>query len=141
MSAMHTYVPKLPLFTYYCNARGFVLINKLFIYFLIFVIMKQIYFIILFLILCSIQSFKIRVISRYLEILNVHFISRHFRHLIVCQTKVGTSPVLFSSPVSVSVIREFKIQVHVATCTAKRTYDVIFGVFIKLRTSSYKFTT
>ena len=39
------------------------------------------------------------------------------------------------------VIREFKIQVHVATCTAKRTYDVIFGVFIKLRTSSYKFTT
>ena len=39
------------------------------------------------------------------------------------------------------VSREFKIQVHVATCTAKRTYDVIFGVFIKLRTSSYKFTT
>ena len=31
MSAMHTYVHKLPLFTYYCNARGFVLINKLFI--------------------------------------------------------------------------------------------------------------
>ena len=30
--AMHTYVPKLPLFTYYCNARGFVLINKLSIY-------------------------------------------------------------------------------------------------------------
>ena len=37
--------------------------------------------------------------------------------------------------------REFKIQVQVATCTAKRTYEVIFGVFIKLRTSSYKFTT
>ena len=32
MSAMHTYIPKLPLFTYYCNARGFVLINKVFIY-------------------------------------------------------------------------------------------------------------
>ena len=47
MSAMHTYVLKLPLFTFYCNARGFVLINNcLFIYFLIFVTIKQIYFII-----------------------------------------------------------------------------------------------
>ena len=28
MSTMHTYVPKLPFFTFYCNARGFVLINS-----------------------------------------------------------------------------------------------------------------
>ena len=34
MSEMYIYVPKLPLFTFYCNARGFVLINKLFIYYL-----------------------------------------------------------------------------------------------------------
>ena len=32
MSEMYIYVPKLPLFTFYCNARGFVLIIKLFIY-------------------------------------------------------------------------------------------------------------
>ena len=38
-------------------------------------------------------------------------------------------------------IREFKIQVHVVTRTAKRTDDVILDVFSKLRTSSYKFTT
>ena len=37
--------------------------------------------------------------------------------------------------------REFKIQVHVVTRTAKRTDDVILDVFSKLRTSSYKFTT
>ena len=40
MSEMYIYVPKLPLFTFYCNARGFVLINKLFIYFIIFVTIK-----------------------------------------------------------------------------------------------------
>ena len=32
MSEMYIYAPKLSLFTFYCNARGFVLINKLFIY-------------------------------------------------------------------------------------------------------------
>ena len=37
--------------------------------------------------------------------------------------------------------REFKIQVHVVTRTAKRTDDVILDIFSKLRTSSYKFTT
>ena len=47
MSEMYIYVPKLPLFIFYCNARGFVLINiLLIIYFLIFVTIKQIYFII-----------------------------------------------------------------------------------------------
>ena len=32
MSEMYINVPKLPLFTFYCNTRGFVLINKLLIY-------------------------------------------------------------------------------------------------------------
>ena len=33
MSEMYIYVPQLPLFTFYCNAPGFVLINELLIYF------------------------------------------------------------------------------------------------------------
>ena len=32
MSEMYIYVPKLAVFTFYCNARGFVLINILLIY-------------------------------------------------------------------------------------------------------------
>ena len=47
MSETYIYVPKLPLFTFYCNAPGFVLINKLFIYlYSNFVTIKQIHFII-----------------------------------------------------------------------------------------------
>ena len=37
--------------------------------------------------------------------------------------------------------REFKIQVYVVTYTAKRTDDIIFDVFSKLCTSSYKYAT
>ena len=41
------------------------------------------------------------------------------QYFTVTAPQVGTSPVLFSSPVSVSVIREFKIHVLEITCTAK----------------------
>ena len=84
---IYIYVPKLPLFIFYCNARGFVLINILLMYlFSNFCRNKTniLYYIISYYILHPI-IYNTCFLSYILKYLMFTFHSRHFRHLFVRQ--------------------------------------------------------